>query len=57
MNFSDSKVGKQDMEWLIRTFFSALSRHTAFPAWWATLDDEAKKVVIDDIHDELRYKL
>jgi hypothetical protein len=57
MNFSDSKSGKQDMDWLIKTVFSGLSKHTAFPAWWNSLDLQAQKLVIDDIRDELRYRL
>ena len=57
MNFSDSKKGKADFDWLIKAVFSAMSRHTAFPAWWNTLDLAAQKMVIDDIRDELRFRL
>jgi len=57
VNFSDSKKGKADFDWLIKAVFSAMSRHTAFPAWWNTLDLAAQKMVIDDIRDELRFRL
>jgi len=41
----------------VKCFFSALSKHTAFPAWWNSLDLEAQKLVIDDIREELRFRL
>ena len=57
MNLSDSKKGKADFDWLIKCFFSALSKHTAFAKWWGTLDLHAQTLVIDDLRDELRFRL
>jgi hypothetical protein len=61
INNSDSTVGagvgKESMDWLIKCFFSALSRHTAFSAWWNHLDLIAQTLVIEDLRDELRYRL
>ena len=57
MNLSDSKKGKKDREWIVRTFFDALSKHTAFSVWWKTLDQAAQNLVLDDIYDGLRERI
>jgi hypothetical protein len=57
VNFSDSKKGKADFDWIIKIFFSAMCKHTAYNSWWNSLDLAAQKMVIDDIRDELRFRL
>ena len=57
MNFSDSKKGKADFDWLIKSVFSAMSKNSTFPAWWNGISLGAQQQIVDDIRDELRFRL
>jgi hypothetical protein len=57
MNFSDSKVGKKDQDWLIKTFLSSMAKHTDFTPWWNAQPLDKQKQVVDELRDTLRFRL